>query len=454
MTVNYRKELRFSIPRKKVDIIIDFLVGNNFFEHSYQNTPITQTIYFNNEKFFIPFNLSLKLRNYVDFPKNTVDIDDSMDYILEKKSFIFVNNEAMKIKKRINLSGVDAKKYFNETSLSAILNEFEQTKSHFEFNEIFSDVFLKPHMATQYARRHFEKGEHLRVTLDTHLRTFMFEKEKSIETTGYDVVPVELKIDDLSAASDAEKIMHFIEKNGGQEALSKKNLGLNGIFFCRNSKLDSRYKLTKELNNNEVELKFDIYQMPPDLIFLALRNLFEKGNDGFYISEGYPFSEEIGSIHKYFSRDGNLFRIAYSGDVATITAKSRGKMTEGILDRNETKLSGIKFESLKELVSDDAELLGTVTRIRRNFWIANDQSKRVYKVAVDNSYNESRCLSQVEIEYTGILKQGLIDTRGGEIHSEMLRLKKLALDNKYLNGYIIPSSKKKLEWVLNNKKSN
>jgi len=448
MTIKHRKEIRFSIHSNKLENFVNYLLDAGYRKTIYSDKPVTQTIYFNHDKFFIPFNLSLKMRRYISAPDRDILIDDSADYILETKSFVFENDAPMKHKERVNMSGKDILSHFQHIPLSKILNDFSTTKDCSAINDLFSEVYLHPQIATQYRRSHFTKGEHLRVTIDDALQTFYFDENgKSLETTQHKSIPVEFKCDNISMVSEMERLICRLKDEGAQTALSKKNLALNAMFYRRKSGMKADYLLTKEFPDDEMESKYSIDIIPPELVFLVLRDVFEKGIGDYHVGQGHPFSEEIGSIHKYYEQDNNVFRIAYSGDIGTLSSKS-GSTAEGkILSRHETKEQSRRFESLDDVLPKDIKELGELTRIRRGFWIENDASGRVYKIAVDNSYNQSNRLSQIELEYTGIRPGRAITSDKQAIFSEIETLHDIIMADNHIGEYVSPTLLTKLDWI-------
>ena len=445
MTVNHRREIRRFIFPNQLATLRQFLENSGYEEVRYSDNSYTQTIYFSNQPFFLPFNLSMKLRRYISSPQEAIGVDSGGEYLLENKSFVFRNRVPVKFKTRRNLTGQEALDYFSTTPVSTILDEFHITEAFSSLNKIFDRIFLSPQIATQYKRSHFVLNKHLRVTIDEDFDTFFSKDGRDFtKTTQYDIIPVEIKIDSEDQEHELDKVLAFLDSIGSPTAISKKNTCLNSMHYALVK--NAHNKIVNKMDGSEIESKYIIQNIPEGLVFLLLRNLFENDND-FFIAQGFSYTSEIASIHRYY-RLGDAFpRIAYSGAIGTRSVKGVKSGNDHILKRNEKKDKTKAFSSLGELEPKGADFLGEITRIRRAFWVIGKEG-RIYKVAVDLSYTGKKHLGQVEIEYSGTYVDFEGEVNESVIRQDIRKIGEKILSIDGLGGNIIPTKLTKLEWLL------
>ncbi|MBS3117321.1 VTC domain-containing protein [Candidatus Woesearchaeota archaeon] len=442
-----REEIRRVIFPDWVDRFTSFLKERGYKEIEYSARPYTQTIYFNNDRFSLPFQTSLKLRRYSRSSLDSIRLSLDEQYIFEEKSSFYKGKRFLRQKRRDNLSGVEALQRFNELSLSALLDCPPNIAG------LFQNVRLQPQVATQYHRRHFVlNGEDgIRITVDKDLSYFSFDGGlEASKMAKEDIVIIELKLNDLAKRGDLERVLGELDREGALPTISKKCSSFNKLSLRRRSGVADKLPLINEVPNQEYEVKFDVDRIDPSTMFLLLRHILEAKQGGFVISPGYTYSDENGAINVYYRNRHENYKVTYAGDVFKVSKKSDVESGGGVLVRKESRTKFRKFSSPEDLREDFGEIVGKLYRIKKAFWVLNQGSNRVYQVVVDKSYSYTTTdsLSQVELEYTGRVGGRASQSANGEIQSELSRLKEILCGSELTSPFLKQSTLTKFEWLF------
>jgi len=418
---------------------MSFLTSMGYQEVIYSDNHYTQTIYFNNDFYSLPFGFSLKLRRYVGNPQDNISLSDTK-YILEEKHTLMEDGVLIKKKKRENLNREEVLGRFSHQDLAHILSDSLPNQ-----NDIPSGLLLKPQVATQYHRRHFCLDDHLRITLDDELQFFAFDTTNASKIGEHGLIQIELKSDTLT--KNMEEALSELNRIDAIPSISKKSFCFNRLASYRESKIDSEYRLNNEIPEKEFELKFNNVNLSSGIIFLLLRTLFEQEKNNFIICPEQPYSDEIGAIHRYYHNPGQITRVAYVGNTSRITSKKYHDQNNMVLVRLEHKSSLLTASSAQEIGGDFGKNIGELYRVRKSFWVVNQNSGRVYKIAADNSYTNTSLLGQIEIEYSGIRKGVPLNNPNRIIEADINNLGNILLSSPLTSPYLETTTLTKFEWL-------
>ena len=450
MTNSKRIELRQAISKKDLPDFLKVLGNLGYTPHNYSDNEVNQTVYFNNNIFPLFFNYSVKVRKYIDKVTDHIKLNSEMECILEEKETILENGSLLKTKKRSNLNWENILDQFQTKSLNDIIRSCEQGRELDELDGLCSDVFIVPQLATQYDRTHFmkEQNEGLRITIDRNLRFFSFEESKSyakLINDSSNLVLIELKLADPELTDEISTLLNALNSFNAYKFISKKSAGLNHLTRSRDSRKDDDFNLLNECPEQEIESKFNI-EGNPGLLFLLLRNFFERESKQYSIQKEHIYSDQTVRRHTYYQKDGMVQRVVTGGYGFSITKKIADHKVDNLLVRSESKqYMGLSIEM------DLGEKIGEIYRMRRAFWVTHNKSKRAYKIAVDLSYQKMvNSLAQLEIEYSGIPNsQEPIKDSLEKIKEEMQEISSELVNDPKISSYINPTTLSKLEWIQN-----
>jgi len=444
-----REEIRRCILPVKIKEFISYLISKGYKEVNYSKNNFLQTIYLDNNRYSLPFSTSIKLRRYLKFPQKKINIEKNREYFLEQKNTFYKKGRLLKKKNRTKLKGIEILDKFKLLNIGEVI-KMNSLQYPPQISPIISNEFLNPHVATQYKRRNFLLGDILKITIDSNLEFFAFNGSNTANKIDeHKFVVVEVKLFDSSGKKAMEGALRKLREIYSLASVSKRCLCSNRLADHIQKKLSKEYRLFNEIPNYEFELKFNIKNIYPGVLFWILRSIFENKNKEFIVCPEQPWTKEIGTIQRYSKNEKReIEKISYAKDIFTKAVKIETKEEGNLMIRKENKDKPKKIISEKDIKENFGNCLGEFHRIRKSFWVVNKNSGRVYKIAVDNSYTPFSILSQVEIEYSGIRKGIILEKAENAIKKDLKKVNDLLLSSPYTQKYLIPTKLTKLDWLL------
>lgn len=391
--------------------------GRKFQRMEFSENKYVQTIYFNNDDHVLPYGLSIKARRYLS--NNKIKMPEPSDeFILE-----------FKYEKGDKRSKERTSTYWRE--IPKIIAK------RYNFGNV-----LRPYIITSYFRDHYTNNEgDLRITLDQDTKYFYVENNQTIVPLGSEKF-IRLEIKDFSSQnkhetifSDLRKIYPLIPIN------SKKGVAYRYLKSYLSNKYGRKFK--KEIRDIEIESKISIED--PD-IFIKVKDFF-KHNKQYSLTDFFPYTLESSSINKYFRNNGVEYKFMLSGDQVKIVEKSKLLLLKGtqgiknIVKRREKKAKKMSvWEVDWKIYNFEKELF----RVRKAFWVINNESKRFYHLTIDECFSGEKKFTQLEIEYTGTFGKNERDLAERKIITDISSITKLLLGKFF---QLIPTSLTKYEWL-------
>lgn len=393
-----RYELRYFLPIRDIALLEEW-IGECFYQKTFSDNPIVQTVYLNNDEQMVPWGLSLKTRRYLsDYSRGCLDLE---------KKFSF---SEIKRKKRSD-PRIREKKREPNTSLKRAIENFSQEVG----------VNLRPYFFIEYYRRHFVPKTDVsstRLTIDNDIRYYYCDKGDSIHFLKRDteIVRIELKTRKEAMGGNLVKdFLSFLVKIGAKPIISKKEEGFN-LVKRHFDKTHSAHHL-KEIRNCEIEAKL-LFNGLPDVMecfFADLKEHFKRTAFPITIDERYPFTFRTTSINHYWAKENGEegVKVLFKGVNARPVQKGRTSIIDaalGIIERKELKGEKIIYspEHLLKLIQDYSLSLGHLiyagylVRGRKAIWPEHKESGRIYHVSLDRCLADKRPpLCQLEVEYSG-----------------------------------------------------
>lgn len=437
-----RQEIRRLLFPADLDRLSSFLRENKFEEVTYGN-PVTQNIYINNNVFLLPSNITLKLRKYIKDPTPEVTILPDEKYFYDVKSGHMLENMYVKTRKRSEILGNAFVELLDAIDMKGLLND----NFHLS-NEILAsmqDISVYPVFATQYKRRHFviPSDENIRLTIDKDICFYIFDNSlltaHKISEESY--IKVELKIYG-TGETPYISISESFKRNCVIPTRSKK---CSGFYYLSANHRESAPKITKDLSPKELEIKFNIENLDYGIVFLLVRSLFSSEEGKYRISEGYKWSDETGSIIRYFKKNGEVYRLVFADDVYGTDYKT--PYIANSIAREEVSSKYRPIERGPDVKLSEKKSLGEFYRIKKKFWVVNVESDRVYHIVCDVCDCVKGSLSQLEIEYTGILKSRGELSSEEVVQNDISEISKIILSKKTLYRHLKPTRLTKSDWV-------
>lgn len=371
-----RIEKRYIISSSEnfLDRISPYVERKRFSANEY-----VQTIYFNNDEHVVPFEFSIKARRYLpnlpDFPV----LDDGVYFLDLKKG---KGNDKQKIRLEATLK-----------EITKIVNE----------RYSFSEIPLRPYVLVEYLRHHYipKNTKNIRLTLDTNLRYFFFppNQKKGVEIgkeDGYTRLEIKERTPNKSFDSLIGEILREIN---AFPVISKKFTAYN--FLGLHHIKTSSKPFHKELKGYEIESKLETNS---EEIFQKIKQFFKENKSNFRLPSHFPYTFESASINRYYRNNEGSFKAMLRRNEAEIVKKSNTEVVKDpyrlncILKRKETKGNIVPINS--EILSS-AKLQGELYRMRKAFWVENQQTSRFYHLSLDCCLGLPGTLYEVEVEYTG-----------------------------------------------------
>lgn len=380
----------------------------------FSDNKTVQTIYFNNDNHFLPFDYTIKARRYMPTLSDNPQLDDS-NYLIDIKT----SDGNEKIKNRFEASLQELLQYLD--------GEFDQ--------------HLRPFTVVVYNRQHFRprNNNRTRITIDDNLIYFYFQpgESKAIQIAQEEYPVIEVKEggndgnDDINNALKLAKAVPLISKKYRS--------------FMRLNKFHEKlpdYGVIKDLTGYEIESKLS---SDSEDVFQAMLDLFREEDSGFIMPKDYPYVHETSSINRYYRGSNGIYKATLKANMARLTIKGETQILDNksgltcILKRKENKGQRVTVWSPK-LESD--ELLNELSRKRKVFWVQSPETTRLYHISLDKCQNEDRELKQVEVEYSGLYSSTPLNE--GEIVSDIAHITDMLIDK---FSELKPTTLTKEEWL-------
>ncbi len=408
-----RQEKRFFLPGDCLQALAEVFEAQGFITKPSTKGSITHTIYFLDDEQTVSVGASFKARRYLTCFSESLDLNQ-----LQNITF------RCEIKKEARPQEYELREKIDGGELS-----FRDAESLMNKQAGFR---LRPYLAVEYLRTHFVRpgaDEKLRVTVDTGAHFWFFPPGQGVgilvgDAAAEKIVRTEIKFD--PNATGEIKLATFLDAliaMGALPAISKKAEGLNFAKWWH----DRKYAppgMVNELGEFEIEAKLSLEGFDFDALLVELRAFARGGGATAPIIPDavFPYLLATTTVNHYWAKKdvvGNLVegsKVLARGGVGKINMKADSKMLDarlGIIERKEVKGRSFPYpcRSLDKEVSMDfpAETLayvGHLLRIRKAFWLINPQN-RLYHVSLERCVVSGRKpLDQIEIEYTGLRKQG------------------------------------------------
>lgn len=388
----------------------------------FSNNEYVQTIYFNNDEHVVPFEFSIKARRYLpnlpDFPV----LDDDDVYFLDLKRG--KGNDKQKIRFKTTLK--EATKIVNETYS-------------------FSSIPLRPYVLVEYLRQHYipKNTRNIRLTSDTSLRYFFFppDQKGAIEIGREDgYTRIEIKEGEPNE-SFSNLVREVLREINAFPIISKKFTAYN--FLGLHHAKTSGKPFHKELRGYELESKLETNS---EEIFQKIKQFFKENKSDFRLPLHFPYTFESASINRYYKNNEGLFKAMFRRNEAEIVKKGDVEIIKEpfglncILKRKETKGDIVPIDS--KIIST-AQLQGELYRMRKAFWVENQQTSRFYHISLDCCLGLPGTLYEIEVEYTGRYIDSE-DTQEEEIIEDITRITKTLIEE---FPKLKPSQLTKQDWL-------
>ncbi|MEK7619145.1 MAG: hypothetical protein AAB416_02805 [Patescibacteria group bacterium] len=386
----------------------------------------TETIYFNTDEHIVPFETSIKARRYIPADHLAAPVlDMAVPYLLEIK----YGSGDYKRKVRTHLIAFD--------ELLQVLPKKYPTAEP-----------LRPYIADTYDRSHYAvKGaEQMRITIDTGTTFYFFPpgESKSILLDRERIARVEVKEGKTPPKEIRDRINAALAQAHALPEVSKK---FRAYALLR----DYRYArdlppLSKECKDSELEVKFTCLS---EQIFFPIKEFFRDSRSSFHVCRACPWTIELSASHSYYRDEQGVYKIVVgSRDKPRRIRKSSSATVsapkDSIIERKESKA----VLSANEITAQKAGgLIGQFKKNKRRFLLEHEETGRLYAVTLDYCLKGNSRLTQLEIEYYGILKGRELP----DAESKPVITSEIAEITRLLKGrfpQLIPTSTTKQEWLI------
>lgn len=380
----------------------------------------TETIYFNTDEHIVPFETSVKARRYTQDHDRPPTLDDTTPYLLEIK---------------IGTGDYKRKKRTHTLPLGEVLKILPKKYPTSEP--------LRPYVADIYRRQHYRVTgcDDIRITIDTDTSFYYFPiGEKQACLLGREkIARVEIKegrpprhaIDRINAAIAACGAVPMVSKKFSAYALLR----------------DYRYSrflppVRNEFPGTEFESKLTCLS---EQIFFPIKDFFHDGRNGFRIYRACPWTIELSASHAYYRDEEGVYKIVVGSREKPhlIRKSSVSGQTQDVVARVESKT----VLSAEDVVSGlTGTLIGQFKKNKRRFLLEHEETGRLYAVTLDYCLSRNSRLTQLEIEYYGILK----GRERSNSESRSIIEKDLSEVAQILRGrfpQLIPTRATKQEWL-------
>lgn len=379
----------------------------------------TETIYFNTDEHIVPFETSVKARRYIQDHDRPPTLDDATPYLLEIK---------------IGMGEYKRKKRTHTLPLGEVLRILPKKYPTAEP--------LRPYVADIYRRKHYRVAgcEDIRITIDTDTSFYYFptDEKKALFLGREKIARVEIKegrpprhvIDRINAALAACGAVPMVSKKFSAYALLR----------------DYRYgrflpPVRNEFPGTEFESKLTCLS---EQIFSPIKEFFRDTREGFQVCASCPFTIELSAAHAYYRDENGVYKIVVgTRKHPTIIRKEESVGQRHILARAEIK-KNISFA--EAALRHAGTLIGQFRKNKRRFLLECIETGRVYSITLDYCVVRQSRLTQLEIEYYGILADMVSGTPGQRetIEKDITTIARI-ISSRF--PQLIPTSMTKKQWL-------
>ncbi len=399
-----RQEESLFIPINCLESLIAILKRHGFALQQFPNSHV-QTIYLMDDEQTLSIDTSFRARRYLPTRFDPITLKN----ILSEKFFF------------------EIKRYQNQNGhLERIKTPRQETtlKEAVEIANSLNQTFLplRPYLAIGYERKHWIKGDNLRITIDSAINFWFFPKESTeanrLETPKeHNVLRIEAKFNS-SSESEANNFLIELANLGALPIITKKQQALNMIREWHDKRF-ACLRMQKEIPDSEIEAKISVAGDSNQLFSNLIREEFAP----FVFDNSFPFVLTSGSVNHYWNKEKStetkeqakaLFHVR-SFDLVFKDGYKVIDPSLGIIERREKKLKGFMYDDqgLTGLIHrqgiflDPLKHIGYLFRSRKAIWLSNPNG-RIYHVSIDRCHAKNRSpLTQIEIEYTGCVTNPL-----------------------------------------------
>lgn len=462
-----QEDLFYLASPKNVDRFLSSI--QTYFSKKVYNshTPISSTIYLNNDEHEVPWWLSLKLRRYLQTYSKVPKFYQNKKYFFDIKDSHW-SDRGQRLKKRFESKGNEALKLVNSVFFGNGFNcSLKNDKTEIGVYNFPITKPLRPYLAIEYRRQnYFTPNGRIKMTLDHDVTYYFFPNDgKAIYLGKEKGLRVEMKCDiDYTSSVEYAAVKEIINSCDAVPIISKKYNAYNLI--ARHIVRSKGQKLVNELSNHEVEAKLIVKKEKMACLVVSLKDKFRNGFiPGFQLSKRFPFTLETGNLAKYFLRasqpEREIYKIMYKGKWFQIVTKERQVIIKTlfkypILERRENKGQGyLLISKIKpsSLICQMSSLKGKILsvndffRARKAFWITNIETDRRYHVSIDYCVAPGDILSELEVEYSGT--PNLIDgsKRARKLIIDDIKFLVENIIKAYPRGTFTPTTLTKYQWI-------
>lgn len=337
-----------------------------------------ETIYFNTDEHIVPFETSVKARRYIQNHDRPPTLDDATPYLLEIK---------------IGTGDYKRKKRTHTLPLGEILKILPKKYPTAEP--------LRPYVADIYRRQHYrvKACDDIRITIDTDTSFYYFPtaEKRSLFLGREKIARVEIKegrpprhvIDRINAALAACGAVPMVSKKFSAYALLR----------------DYRYRrflppVRNEFSDTEFESKLTCLS---EQIFSPIKEFFRDTREGFRVFLSCPFTIELSTAHAYYRDENGVYKITVgTRENPRMIRKKEPLGSTSVLAREEIK-KDISFA--EAATRNTGMLIGQFRKNKRRFLLERVDTGRLYSITLDYCVVNASRLTQLEIEYYGILAE-------------------------------------------------
>lgn len=343
----------------------------------------TETIYFNTDEHIVPFETSVKARRYIQDHDRPPTLDDATPYLLEIK---------------IGTGDYKRKKRTHTLPLGEVLNILPKKYP--------TAQSLRPYVADIYRRQHYRVTgcDDIRITIDTDTSFYYFptDKKRALFLGREKIARVEIK-EGRPPRHVIDRINDALAACGAVPMVSKKFSAYALLRDYRYSRFLPPVK--NEFPGTEFESKLTCLS---EQIFSPIKEFFRDTREGFQVCASCPFTIELSAAHAYYRDENGVYKIVVgTRKYPTIIRKEESAGQRHILARAEIK-KNISFA--EAALRHTGTLIGQFRKNKRRFLLERVDSGRLYSITLDYCVVHASRLTQLEIEYYGILADTGSDT--------------------------------------------
>ncbi len=421
-----RDENKFVVPESRIaGFLTSFssLVERFSLVLERHNTPVTRTAYYYlGDVNSLPLGLSVRYREYADATLDQLPLGEGSSGSIELKvTYTKTDRKSLKAKLKIPTQ------YSSELKIDDLIDYVHRLKfkrnDHREVliqwltrlkeqNKIHT---FRPLFATEYKRQRYgtpgdPKKEKNVISLDTKLRFYAVGETdldgKAVPIGGFDGIICELKEEQDNVPLRWELYRRLVAFSG-ERFYGKKAGALNKLKQYRSANAP---KIYSEVPGFEFETKINlnVERGSGNHVLALLYQHFDESDGEYVITPGYRFFNTQTSINEYGhpEEDLGLEKKVILG-IGSIKVDTKILLETGdVLIRREEKGKRFEYDRRAVLEALEGKVAGKILRIRRDFYVMSQATRRVYKISVDMNRVlpavTGKEFTQLEIEYTGV----------------------------------------------------